>query len=329
MSIQFPELGCRSYRDILDEMVSSIPKYSEKWTNHNPSDPGIMILEILAWMFDATFYRIDRLSDESYINFLRLAAGASGEEVETLLETLKNDPYADKYHKDLLEFLQKIEKKKIRERSKNDIIDMKAAALRFIQSDYRAITEENFRTLAIEATLNQNEGNPKVKRAIVNATVKSKEKKAIENENPEKIVEIIIVSDQFDKHHELIETVTKYLEPRKLICTKIIVKEPHFSSLTIDMDVVCVPDARTDLTYQRIETNIREFLDPIKGGDDKKGWVYDRALTIFELYHIIEETDGVDHADRVIMDGDTSLKIKPIDGLIHPINIKMNEMENK
>lgn len=404
MSLQFPDLGRRSYGDILDEMVSSIPKYSENWTNYNPSDPGIMILEILAWIFDATLYRIDRLSEESYINFLRLVAGASGEEVETLIETLKKNPYADKYHIDVLEILQKMEKKKKRERK--DIIDMKAAALLFIQSNYRAITEENFKTLAIEATLDRKEGSPQVKRAIVRG-------------NPEGNVEIIIVSDQyeylfswndipgddnerligilkerfdiewavnakiekiddvktirlssenhyvslkltddeskviletdddrtdqfiakmekdklniyqFDKYIELKETVKKYLEPRKLICTKIIVKEPVFTPLNIYVEVVCVPDFRSDPTSHVIRKNINEFLDQLEGGDNKKGWDYGRALTIFELYHIIEETEGVDRVVSVVMDGNPSLKIKQIEGLIHPINIKVNVVENK
>ncbi len=313
MSIQLPELATRTYRDILDEMVSSIPKYSENWTNYNPSDPGIMILEILAWIFDATLYRIDRLPEETYLNFLRLVAGAEGEEVAMLLDKLNNNPNSDRYHIDLLEFLQKIEDKN--EEGKTSTTDMKAAVLKFMQSNYRAITKENFEALAIEATNNRGNDKPKVKKAIVNGNLDGN-------------VEIIIISDRLDHYGELKETVKKYIEPRKLICTKIIVKEPVYSHLNIYIEVVLLPNILTDLTSKKIRDNIIGFLDPLKGGDEKKGWIYGRAVSIFELFHIIEETEGVDHAESVIMDENPSLKIKQIEGLINPIDIIVNFVEN-
>ncbi|HEY9246581.1 MAG TPA: hypothetical protein VIO11_07035, partial [Candidatus Methanoperedens sp.] len=216
MPIQFPDLAARNYKDILDEMVSSIPKYSEKWTNHNPSDPGITILEILAWIFDASFYRINRIPEESYINFIRLIAGASSEEVGILLEELGKDANADRSHIEILEFLKEIEKNKSKGKAVKSIIEMKAAVLRFMNSTYRAVTEDNFMELAIEATRYRNEKDPKVKRAIVHG-------------HPDGKVEIIIISDSPGKYDELRNIVREYLEPRKLICTKIIVKEPVYS----------------------------------------------------------------------------------------------------
>ncbi len=316
MQIQFPDLANRTYKDILDEMISTIPKYSEKWTNYNPSDPGIMILETLAWIFDATFYRIDRIPEESYINFIKLIAGAGGEEVDKQLEILKKDPNSDRYHIEILEFLKEIEESKKRGQINRNIIEMKAAALRFINSNYRAITEEDFRALAIEATEKNHENDPRVKRVEINKGHEGK-------------IDITIISDQLDKYDKLKKIVKDYLEPRKLLCTKINVTEPDYSPVSIYIEVACLSHTRQDITADRIKKNILEFLDPLKGGDDKKGWVYGRTLTVFELYHTVEETEGVDHARSVIMDNNQDLKIKKIKGLIHPVDVTVKILGNK
>ncbi len=316
MQIQFPDLASRTYKDILEEMISSIPKYSEKWTNHNPSDPGITILEILAWIFDANFYRIGIMPEESYINFLRLIAGARGEEIDILLQNLRKDPNSDRYHIEILEFLKETEENRSRGTRKRKITEMKAAAISFINSNYRAITEEDFKALAIEATRKKKEDDPEVKRVEISG-------------NPDGRVEIIIISDHLDKYKELKRIVKDYLEPRRLICTKINVREPVYSPVDIFIEVAYLSHARQDITADKIKRNIQEFLDPLKGGDDRKGWVYGRTLTVFELYNIIERTEGVDHAISVMMDKDPALKIKKIKGLIHPVNIKVEVVGNK
>lgn len=144
MPITLPDLDTKTYQDIVDEMLASIPNYTDKWTNYNVSDPGITILEMVCWITEATLYRINKIPDASYVNFLRLLAGVSGiDDIDRLLA----DPNLFRSHRDILEFLLEIETG-----NETNIIDMKAAALTFLNSRYRAVTKEDFRELAIEAT---------------------------------------------------------------------------------------------------------------------------------------------------------------------------------
>ena len=107
MTIPQPKLYTKNFKDISNEMITSVPKYTNKWTNHNPSDPGITILEMLAWIGDTTLYRIDRMPEEANISFLRLVAGASGpEDVESLLRKQETD----RSHRKILSLLREIEK---------------------------------------------------------------------------------------------------------------------------------------------------------------------------------------------------------------------------
>ncbi|HEY4238221.1 MAG TPA: putative baseplate assembly protein [Kofleriaceae bacterium] len=49
-----------------------IPRYSPEWTNHNPSDPGITLIELAAWMTDQLIYRLNQVPDKNYVAFLNL-----------------------------------------------------------------------------------------------------------------------------------------------------------------------------------------------------------------------------------------------------------------
>ena len=75
MPIQLPDLDNKTFDDLMKEMIASIPKYSKKWTNFNPSDPGITLVEMLAWIAESLLYRANRIPVETYLNFLKLVAG--------------------------------------------------------------------------------------------------------------------------------------------------------------------------------------------------------------------------------------------------------------
>lgn len=70
--IPSPKLDDREYQDIVDEALSLIPRYAPEWTNHNPSDPGITLIELAAWMTDLILYRLNRVPEKNYIAFLNL-----------------------------------------------------------------------------------------------------------------------------------------------------------------------------------------------------------------------------------------------------------------
>ena len=68
--IPTPKLDDRTYADIVAEAVRLIPRYCPEWTNHNPSDPGITILELTAWMTELILYRLNRVPEKNYLTFL-------------------------------------------------------------------------------------------------------------------------------------------------------------------------------------------------------------------------------------------------------------------
>src|SRR5688500_3215117 len=70
--IPAPRLDDRAFEDIVAEAVRLIPRYCPEWTNHNPSDPGITLIELAAWMTDLILYRLNKVPEKNYIAFLNL-----------------------------------------------------------------------------------------------------------------------------------------------------------------------------------------------------------------------------------------------------------------
>lgn len=72
MALPIPNLDDRSYNDLMNEAQALIPVYNKDWTNHNPSDPGITLLELFAWLTEMVIYRVNQVPEANYRNFLKL-----------------------------------------------------------------------------------------------------------------------------------------------------------------------------------------------------------------------------------------------------------------
>ncbi len=44
-----------------------IPKYTKEWTDHNPSDLGVTLVELFAWIVEGMIYRLNRVPDKNFV----------------------------------------------------------------------------------------------------------------------------------------------------------------------------------------------------------------------------------------------------------------------
>ena len=72
MPLPLPNLDDRTFADLTLELRSLIHQYDKRWTNHNPSDLGITLIELVAWHAEILMYRMNRLEQRSYLGFLDL-----------------------------------------------------------------------------------------------------------------------------------------------------------------------------------------------------------------------------------------------------------------
>lgn len=76
MPLLLPNLDDRTWADLTDEARALIPVYGPEWTDHNASDPGITLMELLAWITEMDIYRLNQVSDRERLKFLALVGVA-------------------------------------------------------------------------------------------------------------------------------------------------------------------------------------------------------------------------------------------------------------
>jgi hypothetical protein len=76
MPLPLPNLDTRRWEDLVAEGRALIPRYAPDWTDHNVHDPGIMLMEFLAWQVEQAIYRANRVPARHRRKFLALAGYA-------------------------------------------------------------------------------------------------------------------------------------------------------------------------------------------------------------------------------------------------------------
>jgi hypothetical protein len=72
MTLAGPVLDDRTYEQLRAELVARIPVYAPEWTDHNPTDPGIALLELFAYLGESLLFRFNQIPDATKVAFLRL-----------------------------------------------------------------------------------------------------------------------------------------------------------------------------------------------------------------------------------------------------------------
>lgn len=70
--LESPNLDDRTWQEIVDQARALIPTYAPQWTDHNPSDLGITLIELFAFLVEGLIYRLNRVPDKMMIEFFNL-----------------------------------------------------------------------------------------------------------------------------------------------------------------------------------------------------------------------------------------------------------------
>ena len=72
MSSDIPQLDDTSHEELVESAKQRITARTDEWTDFNPHDPGVTILELLAWLADTHIYEADQLTEAHRKKYLRL-----------------------------------------------------------------------------------------------------------------------------------------------------------------------------------------------------------------------------------------------------------------
>ena len=133
---------------------------------------------------------------------------------------------------------------------------------------------------------------------------------------------------------ELIRRVSRFLDERKLLTTRLRVLKPKYRELSVRVEITRRPSGAADRIKREIDSRLREFLHPLRGGKRNRGWPFGRNVFKVDLYHVVEDIDGVDFVSRVnIHDEEKKVDVEQIriadDELPFLVNVDITERANE
>jgi hypothetical protein len=253
-----------TWEDLTAEGRSLIPSRSPSWTNHNPSDPGITLVELFAYVSEGLIYELNRISANNLLAFLRLINGPGW-------------------------------------KPRGSLAEEKRATVLEMRRPHRAVSAEDFEelTLAVNETLGQR-SQERIARAkcIFERNLEDPDPAVRMAEAPGHVSVVVVPARRSHPSTELLRRVKRALEPVRLLTTRIHVVRPRF--LTVSIAVTLTPRRGTNLNVLRDEavTRLEIFFDPLEGGFDGKGWPFGRSVYVFEVYRLFSQMPSVDYVTR-------------------------------
>jgi hypothetical protein len=276
--IELPNLDDRSYADLVNEARTLIPTHAPEWTNHNSSDPGITLIELFAYLTEMMIYRLNRVTDQNMLAFLKLLNGNPQWEPPTgmsLAETVKDTVLA-------------------------------------LRQPVRAVTCADFENLALNFDEDEVQAGalPQVARArcVPRRDLVADDPLNRGTDEPGH-VSIIIVPFRTKTEKlpqppdDLRKKVYNYLDKRRLITTMIHVARPAYFSFTVQLTVVLLPDTVAldqAAILDDIKNVLQNFFDPLTGGDEETGWSFGRNVYVSEIYNLLDVQPGVDYVTKTV-----------------------------
>ncbi|WP_127533972.1 putative baseplate assembly protein [Paenibacillus kobensis] len=70
--LPIPNLDDKTFAQLIEDAKKQIPRYAPEWTDFNVHDPGITMLELLAWLAEGQRYYLDQVRDDHIRKYLKL-----------------------------------------------------------------------------------------------------------------------------------------------------------------------------------------------------------------------------------------------------------------
>ncbi len=279
MPIPLPNLDDRTYADLAAEAQALIPGLCPEWTNHNASDPGIVLVELLAWLTEMTLYQLNEIPPRNIKTFLGLLGWAKPAEPQT--------------------------------------VDLDAAVretIRAVRQRYRAVTADDFESLVREQWPQSEEARELEKDLEeLGKTARIRRVRCIPQRNlaaadpaARKIpapahVSVVILPDTDDPYEapspELRGKLHEFFDARRLLSTRHHVVGPSYVPVEVSANLFLREDAPPEATLTRAIEALYGFFDPLHGGPERSGWPFGQDVYVSEIYTLFDEIDLVEYVE--------------------------------
>lgn len=178
-------------------------------------------------------------------------------------------------------------------RDEETLDQAKLRAPQSIKNKCRAVTDEDFESLAKEAA--------NIARA-----------KALPLYHPDfpgvkvpGVISVVVVPDSDDPapmpSDGTLRTVCAYLNVRRLLTTEVYVIAPTYQKVEIRAQVIAEDNADLAAVKVGIENTLLTYFHPLKGGEDSQGWPFGGAMYYSRVYQRVFTVIGVQRIEQLVI----------------------------
>jgi len=268
--LTLPNLDDLRWQDLIAEARAMLPASAPAWTNHNPSDPGITLIELFAYLSEKLMYQINRVTDADFLEFVSLIQGPDWKLGKGFAE---GDVSSPEFRLALRAAVSNQEKRRI---------------LMDLQRPVRAVTREDFELLACSV--------PNVSRAtcIPQRNLENDDSALRKAAVPGHVSVVVLAQENVHATRELLARIRQALEPARLLTTRVHVVAPRYVGVGVRIAINPARDVHRERLREQVVERIATFLNPHRGWFDRKGWPWGRSVYVSELYQLLAEIRGVD-----------------------------------
>lgn len=330
MSFELPDLDGRTYDQLVTEMVRLIPQFTTQWTDYNDSDPGIMLLQLLAWIDESVLYQLNQIPVETQQNFLRWVTGLAYSDNETeyskYAKTINDFDFLD-----MQSYLNNLQSNHADARNK---YALQKRVLDYIDSPYLALTEDDIRSIALSTNQvidaineqrQEHDSAGSTNWTIANAYIK----------NVQQVLVVYLLSNQHNTYHypqypntleyanntditrktlvlsaeadvsaqqqattTLLDLTQQHVQPRLSLGSKLNVRMAQLTDIDLIINLTLNSNSQASITLNALFVTLFNYFLPLKNNTGAP-WVYDDAPKREDLLRLIEEVPGVKTVDDV------------------------------
>lgn len=299
MPLQLPQLDDRRYADLVAEARRLIAVHDPAWTNHNPSDPGITLVELFAYLTEMLLYRVDRVTAESQLKFLKLLNGPDWTPGPVLGDDIRDTVVAVRARE------RAVTAADFERLSTQDYNRWLGAMQRAEQAG--STLDEWWRVTRLNAAdpAHQPSQLPTVARAsCVPARNLDRGTETERTDDAPAHVSVIVLPDDpalLQPPATLRTALWGYLDERRTLTVRHHVVGPYLAPISAEIVLATVSGAVPAAVIGRVVARLTSFLDGRVGGVEQHGWPFGRDVYISELHEQMETVEGVDFITDVML----------------------------
>ncbi|HZR52286.1 MAG TPA: hypothetical protein VFB06_22590 [Streptosporangiaceae bacterium] len=276
MPIPLPNLDDRSYADLTAQATALIPSLDPAWTNYNPSDPGVTLVELLAWLTEMLLFQVNQVPAANTETFLKLLNGPDW----------------------------------VRPQGAS-LDDATRQTILNLRDRYRAVTAADYEWLALNAwpqstQAGQLSGGGRLARVrcLPRRNLSASDPAVRDADAPAHVSLVVLPavageSDTAQTGTALYDALWQFFDERRTLTTRHHVVGPAYLQVQISANLALRDDAPPQQALADARQALLAYFDPLTGGVGQLGWPFGRAVYASEAGAVLERVALVSYVENV------------------------------